>query len=175
MKVGEQLGYLARRHGMSASAARAAVRAWTERLDVAGRLNDDVQKLSLENQQRLPEQNTKRGRAVESSIGWSVGEPQRAAIAQAPPSGWSPTSDADGGVRDGAQAADLTGLLTLAAGRTGCGDRAAGTPTPRRAADTVRRSTPPRRAGRSPRPQRASAGSRPVPEHAPVTNGRTAP
>jgi ABC-2 type transport system ATP-binding protein len=93
VKMGEQLGYLARRHGMSA--AHAAVRAVPD---------------------RLPEQNTKRGRTVESSIGWSIGDPERAAIAQVPPSGWSPTSDADGGVHDGAQIAGLTGLLTLAGG-----------------------------------------------------------
>lgn len=53
MKVGEQLIYLARLHGMSPEQARASVRNWTERLGVAGRLDDEVQKLSLGNQQRV--------------------------------------------------------------------------------------------------------------------------
>jgi ABC-2 type transport system ATP-binding protein len=53
MKVGEQLTYLARLHGMSPAAAERSVRAWTERLGVAGRLDDEVQKLSLGNQQRV--------------------------------------------------------------------------------------------------------------------------
>lgn len=53
MKVGEQLVYLARLHGMSPHAARESVRTWTERLGVAGRVDDEVQKLSLGNQQRV--------------------------------------------------------------------------------------------------------------------------
>jgi len=53
MKVGEQLGYLARLHGMSAAAARRSVAEWTERLGVAARRDDEVQKLSLGNQQRV--------------------------------------------------------------------------------------------------------------------------
>ena len=53
MKVGEQLIYLARLHGLSAPAAAAAADEWTERLGVAGRRNDEVQKLSLGNQQRV--------------------------------------------------------------------------------------------------------------------------
>ena len=53
MKVGEQLVYLARLHGLSASAAQKAVEAWTERLGVAERREDEVQKLSLGNQQRV--------------------------------------------------------------------------------------------------------------------------
>jgi ABC-2 type transport system ATP-binding protein len=53
MKVGEQLRYLARLHGMGARAAEHATRVWTDRLGVAGRLNDEVQKLSLGNQQRV--------------------------------------------------------------------------------------------------------------------------
>ncbi|WP_213454405.1 ABC transporter ATP-binding protein [Rhizomonospora bruguierae] len=53
MKVGEQLVYLARLHGLSEPAARESVRTWTERLGVAGRLDDEVQKLSLGNQQRV--------------------------------------------------------------------------------------------------------------------------
>jgi len=53
MKVGEQLTYLARLHGLSANAARRSVAEWTERLGVASRINDEVQKLSLGNQQRV--------------------------------------------------------------------------------------------------------------------------
>lgn len=53
MKVGEQLTYLAQLHGMSAAEARASARAWTERLGVAARFDDEVQKLSLGNQQRV--------------------------------------------------------------------------------------------------------------------------
>ena len=53
MRVGEQLTYLARLHGMSASAARRAADEWTERLGVAARRDDEVQKLSLGNQQRV--------------------------------------------------------------------------------------------------------------------------
>jgi ABC-2 type transport system ATP-binding protein len=53
MKVGEQLVYLARLHGMSVLAARRSVTEWTERLGVAHRRDDEVQKLSLGNQQRV--------------------------------------------------------------------------------------------------------------------------
>jgi ABC-2 type transport system ATP-binding protein len=53
MKVAEQLGYLARLHGMSTAAARRSVTEWTERLGVAARRDDEVQKLSLGNQQRV--------------------------------------------------------------------------------------------------------------------------
>lgn len=42
MKVAEQLVYLARLHGMSASAARRSVETWTERLGVASRRDDEV-------------------------------------------------------------------------------------------------------------------------------------
>jgi hypothetical protein len=62
----------------------------------------------------LTGQNAKRGRRMEYSLGWSISEPERAAIATLPASAWSPAIDADGGVRDGAQVAELTGLLTLA-------------------------------------------------------------
>jgi ABC-2 type transport system ATP-binding protein len=53
MKVGEQLVYLARLHGLSTSAAKRSMEDWTERLGVAGRRDDEVQKLSLGNQQRV--------------------------------------------------------------------------------------------------------------------------
>ncbi len=60
----------------------------------------------------LTEQNSAR-RRVQYSLGWSIGEAERAAIAGLPASAWSPAIDADGGVRDGAQVAELTGLLSL--------------------------------------------------------------
>ncbi|HET7387792.1 MAG TPA: ATP-binding cassette domain-containing protein [Nocardioidaceae bacterium] len=53
MRVGEQLVYLARLHGLSKAAAAERTRAWAERLGVASRLDDDVLKLSLGNQQRV--------------------------------------------------------------------------------------------------------------------------
>ena len=53
MKVAEQLVYLARLHGLSASAAKAAAERWTERLGLEGRRGDEVQSLSLGNQQRV--------------------------------------------------------------------------------------------------------------------------
>lgn len=53
MKVGEQLRYLARLHGLGDADAQAAVQRWTERLGIADRLCDEVQKLSLGNQQRV--------------------------------------------------------------------------------------------------------------------------
>lgn len=53
MKVGEQLVYLARLHGMSTAEATASARRWTERLGVDGRYDDNVADLSLGNQQRV--------------------------------------------------------------------------------------------------------------------------
>lgn len=53
MKVGKQLIYLAELHGMSRADATAAMERWTEVLGVADRRGDDVQKLSLGNQQRV--------------------------------------------------------------------------------------------------------------------------
>jgi ABC-2 type transport system ATP-binding protein len=53
MRVGRQLAYLARLHGMSRTDADAAMLAWTERLGIAARRDDDVQRLSLGNQQRV--------------------------------------------------------------------------------------------------------------------------
>lgn len=53
MKVAEQLTYLARLHGVAKGDAQRAVEEWTERLGVAERRGDDVQKLSLGNQQRV--------------------------------------------------------------------------------------------------------------------------
>ncbi len=42
MKVGKQLSYLARLHGLSKSEASEAVQRWTERLGIAERLGDTV-------------------------------------------------------------------------------------------------------------------------------------
>lgn len=53
MKVGEQLEYLARLHGLDPGRAARSTREWTARLGVAPRLGDEVQKLSLGNQQRV--------------------------------------------------------------------------------------------------------------------------
>ncbi|MBW0104266.1 ABC transporter ATP-binding protein [Pseudonocardia sp. KRD291] len=53
MKVGAQLEYLARLHGMDVATARDAVRRWTERVGIEARIGDEVQKLSLGNQQRV--------------------------------------------------------------------------------------------------------------------------
>jgi ABC-2 type transport system ATP-binding protein len=53
MKVGEQLVYLARMHGLSIKDAKRSMADWTERLGVAHRQDDDVQNLSLGNQQRV--------------------------------------------------------------------------------------------------------------------------
>lgn len=53
MKVGEQLVYLAQLHGLTKAAATKAMEEWTETLGVDSRRGDDVEKLSLGNQQRV--------------------------------------------------------------------------------------------------------------------------
>ncbi len=53
MRVGEQLVYLARLHGMSKSAAVEAMEHWTRVLGIEARRGDEVLKLSLGNQQRV--------------------------------------------------------------------------------------------------------------------------
>jgi len=53
MKVGVQLSYLARLHGLSSGDAADAVTRWTVRLGIDGRVNDTVDALSLGNQQRV--------------------------------------------------------------------------------------------------------------------------
>ncbi|MEB4614767.1 ABC transporter ATP-binding protein [Leucobacter sp. M11] len=52
MRVGEQLQYLGRLHGMTAAAAKASADALIERLGLTERANDTVESLSLGNQQR---------------------------------------------------------------------------------------------------------------------------
>jgi ABC-2 type transport system ATP-binding protein len=53
MRVAEQLVYFARLHGLDAAAASRATDEWTERLGIADRRRDAVEKLSLGNQQRV--------------------------------------------------------------------------------------------------------------------------
>lgn len=53
MHVGPQLTYLAELHGMAKSEAAAAMQRWTARLGISERVGDDVQALSLGNQQRV--------------------------------------------------------------------------------------------------------------------------
>jgi ABC-2 type transport system ATP-binding protein len=53
MKVGEQVAYFARLHGLDAAAAAKASQEWVERLGLGARRGDAVEKLSLGNQQRV--------------------------------------------------------------------------------------------------------------------------
>jgi ABC-2 type transport system ATP-binding protein len=53
MLVGEQVEYLGRLHGLSATEAASATDAWLERLDIADRRNSKVESLSHGNQQRV--------------------------------------------------------------------------------------------------------------------------
>jgi ABC-2 type transport system ATP-binding protein len=53
MRVGEQLTYFARLHGMDAAAAARAAVEWSDRLGLGERRGDAVEKLSLGNQQRV--------------------------------------------------------------------------------------------------------------------------
>ncbi|SOC47282.1 ABC-2 type transport system ATP-binding protein [Blastococcus aggregatus] len=53
MKVGEQVAYFARLHGLGAAAAATAADEWLERLGLGARRGDAVEKLSLGNQQRV--------------------------------------------------------------------------------------------------------------------------
>ncbi len=53
MKVLEQLVYLAELHGLSANDAHRSAENWIARLGIADRRKDEVQKLSLGNQQRV--------------------------------------------------------------------------------------------------------------------------
>ncbi|GAB2657882.1 ATP-binding cassette domain-containing protein [Saccharopolyspora gloriosae] len=53
MKVAEQLSYLGELHGMSRERARSAAAHWTDRLGLRDRREEQVQRLSLGNQQRV--------------------------------------------------------------------------------------------------------------------------
>lgn len=61
----------------------------------------------------LTAQHRKPRRQMEYSIGWSIGEPERAAITTLPAKAWTPALTAEGDPREGAQVAEVTGLLTL--------------------------------------------------------------
>jgi len=53
MKVGEQVAYFARLHGLDSAAATRAAAEWVDRLGLGERRGDAVEKLSLGNQQRV--------------------------------------------------------------------------------------------------------------------------
>jgi ABC-2 type transport system ATP-binding protein len=53
MRLAEQLAYLGELHGMSGSEARASAVRWLDRFGLKDRANDDLQALSLGNQQRV--------------------------------------------------------------------------------------------------------------------------
>jgi ABC-2 type transport system ATP-binding protein len=53
MRIGDQLVYIGRLHGMSATAAHRATESWLERLGLADRAHDKVESLSHGNQQRV--------------------------------------------------------------------------------------------------------------------------
>ncbi len=53
MRLSDQLSYLGELHGMSGSEARASAVRWLERFGLKDRANDDLQALSLGNQQRV--------------------------------------------------------------------------------------------------------------------------
>ncbi|MBA4024490.1 MAG: ABC transporter ATP-binding protein [Gordonia sp.] len=53
MKVGKQLSFLAQLHGLSRAEADDQVETWVRRLGIHERINDDVNNLSLGNQQRV--------------------------------------------------------------------------------------------------------------------------
>jgi hypothetical protein len=55
-----------------------------------------------------------RGVACEFSVGWAITDRERAAIGMVPKPVWADAVDADGGVRDGAGLAEITGLLPAA-------------------------------------------------------------
>lgn len=61
----------------------------------------------------LTEQGKVRGRKVEYSVGFAITEKIREAIELVPKKVWTPAADADGGVREGGDVAELTGLLDL--------------------------------------------------------------
>lgn len=61
----------------------------------------------------LTAQGRLRGRRLAYSVGFAVTEKVRTAIALLPQAAWSAALDADGGVRDGGDVAELTGLLEL--------------------------------------------------------------
>lgn len=67
----------------------------------------------------LTEQNKVRGRSVEYSVGFAITEKIRDAIDLVPKKIWTSAIDADGGIREGGEVAELTGLLDLTTWPTG--------------------------------------------------------
>ncbi len=67
----------------------------------------------------LTEQDRVRGRSVEYSVGFAITEKIRDAIKLVPKNVWTPATDADGGIREGGDVAELTGLLDLSRWPTG--------------------------------------------------------
>jgi len=67
----------------------------------------------------LTEQGRVRGRKLEYSVGYAVNEKIREAIKLVPEQVWTPATDADGGIREGGDVAELTGLLDLTTWPTG--------------------------------------------------------
>ena len=59
----------------------------------------------------LHEQGKVRGRCVEYSVGFAITEHLREAIDLVPKKIWTPAIDADGGIREGGDVAELTGLV----------------------------------------------------------------
>ena len=60
-----------------------------------------------------------RGRILDYSVGFTIGENVRDAITQLPVGSWSPALKADGQVREGGEVAEITGLLNLDGWPTG--------------------------------------------------------
>ena len=61
----------------------------------------------------FPDWLTARSRRLHYSVGMTVTEDMQAAIGKVPADAWTPACDGDGQIRDGAWAADITGLLDL--------------------------------------------------------------
>ena len=59
----------------------------------------------------LTEQGQVRGRSVEYTVGFAITEKLRDAIDLVPKKVWTPALDADGGIREGGDVAELTGLI----------------------------------------------------------------
>jgi len=61
----------------------------------------------------LTRQGKVRGRRIEYSVGFAITKTIRDAIGLVPKNVWTPATDADGGIREGGDVAELTGLLDL--------------------------------------------------------------
>jgi hypothetical protein len=61
----------------------------------------------------FPDWLTARSRRLHYSVGMTITEDMQAAIGKVPADAWTPAYDGDGQIRDGAWAADITGLLDL--------------------------------------------------------------